>query len=250
VFTALLSLIPGTSGIAVQYRGARSQHRDGHSVDPTNADLHLDVFDNPNNALGVKLEQGTKNAWISQRKGYDSNNLIYCESRGEVKASVQKVVSLIQGPWTWWYGGRQQNRVVTPTGTDYLLYPTTIGVLVHEFMHKEQPFKDGFVIKIDFLPDQESWAQGLGYFLINPSANKPGYTTVIGRFAAVKFLPHIPPMTHQMFTDAHLLVEGGTLIETGWFHFIRIAEGLEQLPTDSVFPAALTLGRNPHNPKQ
>jgi len=213
-----------------------------------NEDLKLDVFNSPTGTTAVKLSAvpimsnpptDALSLWytahsFSQRIGYDAQNLIYCESSALVNAPVQKLLSLVTGPWTWWQGGRQVNRVVKPDGTvDYLLYPAWIGVVVHELMHKPETFLNGFVIRIDFLPDSGSFAQGRGYFLILPENGK---TRVYGRFAAVKsrVLPH------QFFTATHLKGERGALFpaaigRSGWYHLIEIAEGRELLPTGYHF---------------
>jgi len=139
---------------------------------------------------------------------------------------------LIRGPWTWWLGGQQQNRVVKGTTVDYMLYPAWLGVKVHEVMQLPQPFGQapGVVIRIDFLPDNGSFASGRGYFLIEPTST-PGVTRLIGRFAGVKSLV----LPHSFFAETHLKGERGHLfgglLKAGWFHLILVAEGKETLPT-------------------
>jgi len=198
-----------------------------------NDDLRFDVFNNPtSNSRGVKLAPiATGDPRFAQRAGYDANNLIYCETSASIGTSVDKLVALIQGKWTWWLGGRQLNRVVKPTGTDYVLFPAFLGVKVHEFMHLPEKMGTGYIIRIDFLPDGNSFASGRGYFLVMPDGNT-GRTRLIGRFAAVK--SRILPA--KFFTETHLKGERGQLfgglLKAGWYHLIEIAEGRETLPAD------------------
>jgi len=200
------------------------------------ADLRLGVFGGADHSVSLNVFPVEAGSRITQRLGYDSASNIFCESTATIAATPEALVALIQGPWTWWQGGQQTNRVVQPTGTDYILYPAWLGVNVHEHMHPAEPYGNGgYLIRIDFIGDRLSFAEGRGYFLVLPTGT-PGHTQLYGRFAAVKsrVLPHtIFAETHLKGERGHLF---GGLLKAGWWHLIEIAEGREKLPaTYSLF---------------
>jgi hypothetical protein len=199
-------------------------------------DLALDIFNNPTGNTRVKLARiKSGDPRFEQWSGYDAKKLIYCGTSALINASPKRLVELIQGPWYWWKGGKQEQRKETPDGTDYWLYPAWAGVKVHEKMRKPEPYGNGgFVIRIDFVPDPASFAVGRAYFLIEPQAN--GKTKLSGRFAGVKS----QKLPAKFFTETHLKGERGAmlpfgLMQSGWYHLIEIAEGREQLPTKYQF---------------